>query len=282
MLRLARHASAASFLQPAESWLMRAETENNLILGFVRAWAEEPSFFKTPPYLATVESGAGAVACAFRSPPHKLALTRADERRAMALLAADALSLYPDLDTAFGPEPDIELFAARWAHISGRRVERGMRTRIFEARAVQRAGPTAPGALRPATGADLDILVPWVSALFDEIGELHHEEPAKHAKARIKNGSLFVWDRGGPVSMAGWSGKTRNGVRVNLVYTPPELRARGYARACVSALTELLLAQGNAFCCLYANLANPVSNHIYQQIGYRPVSDVSEFNIRVD
>lgn len=279
MLDLARHSSAASFLQRAEPWLARFEAENNLILGFASAWAQDPSFFKAPPYLATVERSGGVVACAFRSPPHKLALTRIDERPASALLAADALSTYPDLATAFGPEPDIETFAAHWAALAGRPVERGMRTRILEARALQRAGSTPPGSMRPATAADLDILVPWMSALFDEIGEIHHEQPAKHANARIKSGSLFVWDRAGPVSMAGWSGKTRNGVRVNLVYTPPQLRARGYARACVSALTEVLLAQGNAFCCLYANRANPVSNRIYERIGYRPVSDVSDFNV---
>ena len=81
--------------------------------------------------------------------------------------------------------------------------------------------------------------------------------------------------------MAGWSGKTANGVRLNLVYTPPGLRSRGYARACVWALTEQLLAQGNMFCCLYANLANPISNRIYERIGYRPVSDVSDFNARL-
>jgi GNAT superfamily N-acetyltransferase len=279
MLRLTRHTSAASFLTVAEPWLMRAEAENNLILGFVGAWAQDASFFTAPPYLRTVESDAGVLACAFRSPPHKLALTRTDERRAMALLAADALCAYPDLSIAFGPEPDIDAFAAHWAELGGRPVERVMRSRIYAARAVERTGAAPPGAMRPATAADLDILVPWVSGLFEEIGEIHHPEPAKHAKARIKSGSLFVWDCAGPVSMAGWSGKTANGVRINLVYTPPQLRSRGYARACVAALTELLLAHGNSFCCLYANVANPVSNRIYQQIGYRPVRDVSDFNV---
>jgi GNAT superfamily N-acetyltransferase len=280
MLRLTRHSTAGSFLELAESWLMRAEAENNLILGFAGAGAQDPSFFKSAPYLATVQANDGVVACAFRSPPHKLALTRLRDRKAVKLLASDALSVYPDLATAFGPEPDIEAFAAAWADIAGRLTVRGMRSRIHEARAVQRIGKTPPGGLRPATAADLDTLVPWVSAFFDEIGEIEREEPAKLAKARVQSGSLFVWDDRGPVSMAGWSGKTENGVRVNLVYTPADKRSRGYAWACVSALTERLLAEGNKFCCLYTNLANPISNRIYERIGYRPICDVSDFNVQ--
>lgn len=280
MLRLTRHSSAGSFLELAGSWLMRAEAENNLILGFASAGAQDPSFFKRAPYLATVEANDGVVACAFRSPPHKLVLTRFGDRQAAKLLAIDALSAYPDLGTALGPEPDIEAFGAAWADIAGRGTARGLRQRIHEARAVQRTGTLPPGKFRPATTADLDTLVPWVNACFDEIGDVVREEPAKLAKARVKSGSLFVWDERGPVSMAGWSGKTVNGVRVNLVYTPPEKRSRGYAQACVSTLTERLLAQGNGFCCLYTNLANPISNRIYERIGYRPVCDVTDFSVQ--
>lgn len=279
-MKLTRHSSAESFLTLAGSWMMQSEAENNLILGFANAWAADPAFFQTPPYLASVDANGRTVACAFRSPPHKLVLTRLGERKAAKLLATDALSVYPDLGTALGPEPDIEIFAAAWADIAGRHPARGMRQRIHEARAVQRADKRPPGRLRAVTVAELDSIVAWVSACLDEIGEVVREEPAKLAKVRVQSGSLFVWDDRGPVSMAGWSGKTTNGVRVNLVYTPPEMRSRGYARACVSALTERLLAEGNRFCCLYTNLANPISNRVYERIGYRPVCDVSDFTMQ--
>src|SRR5262245_40214474 len=247
MLKVTRHSNAGSFLDRAGGWLTRAEAENNHILGFIGEWARDPSFFKTPPYLATAQCGSKVVACAFRSPPHKLALTRSTHAQALVSLAADALSCYPDLSVAFGPEPDIEAFAAAWARLSDRRVERGMRARIHEARSAERPAKPPPGTFRPATSADLDVLVPWASAFFEQIGEAHLNKPDKAVRERLKNTSLFVWDHGRPVSMASWSGKTENGVRVNFVYTPPELRSRGYASACVAALTEMLLAQGNKF-----------------------------------
>ena len=71
--------------------------------------------------------------------------------------------------------------------------------------------------------------------------------------------------------------ETPRGVRVNMVYTPPELRRRGYASACVAALSQRMLDSGKKFCFLYTDLSNPTSNKIYQEIGYRPVFDVDEY-----
>jgi predicted GNAT family acetyltransferase len=51
------------------------------------------------------------------------------------------------------------------------------------------------------------------------------------------------------------------------------LRGNGYASAVVAALTERELAHPGRRCMLYTDLANPTSNKIYQQIGYRRVGD---------
>jgi predicted GNAT family acetyltransferase len=70
----------------------------------------------------------------------------------------------------------------------------------------------------------------------------------------------------------------RGNARINLVYTPPDLRRRGYATAAVSALTRRLLDSGRRYCCLYTDLANPTSNSVYRRIGYRPVCDIDEYS----
>lgn len=66
----------------------------------------------------------------------------------------------------------------------------------------------------------------------------------------------------------------RHGIRINAVYTPPEHWGCGYASACVAALSQEMLEAGRKFCFLYTSLAEPVSNKIYQQIGYQRVCDV--------
>lgn len=271
MFTVTRHPNAASFLRRTEAWLMRAEVENNLILGIAAA-------LNGPAYLATAEAGGEVAGCALRTPPHKLLLTRCHSD-AMAALAADALAQYPDLAGALGPEPQIDAFAAAWSRLGGARVRRGMRQRLHEIRRVERPAKLARGRLRQAQPSDLDAIVPWIARFQQEIPILEKEDPAAAARRRLKHGELFVWDDGGPVSMAGWGGKTAHGLRVNFVYTPSELRARGYATACVAALTAQLLAQGNSYCCLYTNLANPVSNRIYQRIGYRPVCDFADLEL---
>jgi GNAT superfamily N-acetyltransferase len=62
-------------------------------------------------------------------------------------------------------------------------------------------------------------------------------------------------------------------VRVGPVYTPPELRGHGYASAVTAAVSRQALDAGAAQVLLFTDLANPVSNAIYQRIGYRPVED---------
>jgi predicted GNAT family acetyltransferase len=62
-------------------------------------------------------------------------------------------------------------------------------------------------------------------------------------------------------------------VRIGPVYTPPEFRGAGYASAVTAELSLRALEAGAAEVLLYTDLDNPVSNSIYQRIGYRAVED---------
>ena len=55
--------------------------------------------------------------------------------------------------------------------------------------------------------------------------------------------------------------------RISYVYTKPAHRNKGYSRKVVTYLTEKALASGN-LPCLHVDQHNPVSNHLYQKIGY--------------
>ena len=56
-------------------------------------------------------------------------------------------------------------------------------------------------------------------------------------------------------------------------YTPPQLRGRGYASAATAEVSRAATDAGAEEVLLYTDLANPVSNSIYQRIGYREVED---------
>jgi hypothetical protein len=127
---------------------------------------------------------------------------------------------------------------------------------------------------RLASEADFDVLLGFAECFYRDIRE-PTPAPRDPLMRAIRERRLHVWcdDTGRTVSMAAWAGLTPNGVRVNFVYTPPELRGRGYASNCVAALTRQLLASGRKFVFLFTDATNPVSNRIYQSIGYRHVAD---------
>jgi len=80
--------------------------------------------------------------------------------------------------------------------------------------------------------------------------------------------------------MAAKTRPTEKGMTVGGVYTPPELRGKGYATSCVAELSRHILQSGKEFCTLYTDLANPTSNSIYKKIGYTEVCDSVEYTFK--
>ena len=66
-------------------------------------------------------------------------------------------------------------------------------------------------------------------------------------------------------------------VRIQTVYTPLRSRRRGYGRAYVGELSTRFRAEGNR-CMLYADLANPVANALYRDLGYRAAAEVLRYD----
>ena len=71
-------------------------------------------------------------------------------------------------------------------------------------------------------------------------------------------------------------------VRLGPVYTPPETQRHGYATALVADVSGRALADGATHCMLYADLANPTSNSIYQAVGYRRSTEAREYHFSVE
>jgi len=270
-MEVIRYRTAREFLDATEPFLLGNEVENSLILGIAREVADDASGLTIAPYFAVVRDDHGIAVAALRTLRTKIGITRARCLEALPALAADVYSVAPTLLGVLGPEPSVRVFADELAVLRGARVARTVSQRIFELRAVIPPASPPPGELRHAHADESSLLAGWIAEFLNEVRESGDAD--RLVAERLKRGQLFVWDDGAPRTMAAWAGKTPNGVRVNFVYTPPEMRGRGYASACVAALSQRLLDEGNAFCCLYTDLSNPISNSIYQKIGYRPVSD---------
>jgi hypothetical protein len=173
-----------------------------------------------------------------------------------------------------------EPFAAAWSEAAGARVEVRRDVRAFELRAVRR--PRMPdGWFRAATGADAAVVEGWMVAFGADIDEPTTSEQAARTVARLTSlGDLALWELDRQVvSTAAVTRRTPWSSSVGLVYTPPPLRARGFASAVVAGLSQRELDAGQAYCSLLADLANPTSNRIYAAIGYEPKCDLRHLSL---
>ena len=131
-----------------------------------------------------------------------------------------------------------------------------------------------PGAARPATSADRSLLVSWLRQFGIDAGLPMHDVEGT-VESRLGQGTLRLWVCAGePVALAGLTVVGTVG-RVGPVYTPAELRGRGYGSAVTAAVTGELLSRCETVM-LFTDAANPTSNSIYAALGYRVVAEVVE------
>lgn len=108
----------------------------------------------------------------------------------------------------------------------------------------------------------------FVEFLHEAMPNDAHADAVERITSSIESGRLYLWvveeaeDTGDKVvSMEGASRGLPTGRTIGPVYTPVEQRGKGYA-----------------YCTLFTDLNNPTSNHIYQQIGYKPVCDYAMYS----
>ncbi|TLS40297.1 GNAT family N-acetyltransferase [Streptomyces montanus] len=238
-----------------------------------RAYGEEA------PYFAWLTDSEGAVgATALRTPPHCLHLTAITPEAADAL-AGRLAETGGTLPGVGGPAETAAEFAAAWERRTGAAARLETRHRLYRLGTLTVPEPAPPGRARVATGEDHELIARWYGEFRAAIGEQAREDPDRWAEARIAYGGITLWELpdGAPVAMAGATPEVAGQVRVAPVYTPGPLRGRGYAGAATAESSRAARATGADEVLLFADLANPTSNGLYQRIGYRPVRDFATY-----
>jgi len=236
-----------------EAFLLTREAENNLFLGSLAR-------FTPSSYLAQVER-AGQVKAAALFVERNLILAGAPE------YVAELIPHDREIPAVIGPISSVERFLELWAHPHKLSADQT----IYQV--TQVATPPSPGGeMRPVEARDAKVLTEWleyfqIEALPDE--PLNRDHLQRNAFTRRS----FFWIEGNqPRAMAALTRPTPNGICLSYVFTPPDQRGRGYAAAISAAVSQVALKEGKSFCMLYADLANPGANRIYQRIGYQAVA----------
>ena len=270
------HASATDFLDAAGGWLEKQEAANGLMLGLAARLARTEKPPPPKPVMMTVSGPDGLEGAALMTPPRGVVLYGpGDEpKEAIVALAKALIAGGHSVPECVGAGATAGLFAEIWCDRTGATIARTVAQRIYELREVRFPRGVA-GSPRLARAEDVDLLARWTHEFSLAVGEKSDAKAARtSAEKGIAGGRMLLWEhQGQPVSLAAAVRPTRHGVGICRVYTPPEHREHGFASACVAELSQRQLDAGREFCCLYTELANPISNSIYQKIGYIPVTD---------
>ena len=282
--------SAGDFLARMTPLLLQEEVKYGLMLGVAQAVNEAPHLYgEHDPYFAiaadVTTDGAdesGVAAAAVMTPPYPIILysAREDPRPGLQSIAQNLLEGGWPVPGVNSWDPLSRLFAEIWSELAGVEAVVTMSERVFELRQV--IHPTySPGRLRPALLADAELVARWFEEFTREalqsLETTSSDEARRRAERRIQEGTVYLWEDGEPVSLAGLTRPTAKGITIGPVYTPPNQRGRGYASSLVAQLSQKMLDEGRSFVTLFTDLANPTSNRIYHNIGYRPICDYTVF-----
>ncbi|MBN2045894.1 MAG: GNAT family N-acetyltransferase [Anaerolineales bacterium] len=284
MPELTRYPDAQTFLSAAGDALYQNEPLHSLMIGVVERLTGDPHFYgDQDPYLAVITKDGVPMLAGTMTPPFGLVLSalREDAGGYISTLVSDLIASDWDLLEVNGESRYAKLFASEWAGQTGGMPEKVVEMRLYVLHQVTHP-QDVPGKISLATMADHGVISEWLYSFEREAldGDRSKEHFNKAAEAQIGRREVYLWwDGGNPVSMCLRTRPTKTGISVSGVYTPPNLRRRGYASACVAALSQLLLDEGYAFASLFTDLANPTSNSIYIKIGYQPLADFDRYRL---
>jgi predicted GNAT family acetyltransferase len=265
-----------AFLDRAGAKLGAEEVRYGLILGVSgRLVGDLHEYGTEDPWFLLLEEDGDAVALALRTPPYDILLAGFSgmPEETAGRLSEEASRAFEHLPGVVA-EPEIaDSFARAWCRAHGVAIGFTMRQRVCSLTEV-RPVPLSPGHFRQAGERDRDLVTAWATGFQeDTFGHAEGVRVADRVARQLARGEIYLWEDGGPVSMASRARPTSNAVTIGMVYTPPRFRKRGYASSCVAALCELLLESGFKYCTLYTDLSNPTSNKIYKRIGFSEVCD---------
>jgi len=275
-MQLYQYMHASEFLEKTQELYMREEAANNLILGLSLRLKELQNNLKTQPFFAIVQDENSKIhLSSVMTPPYPLIIHGDPQASdAMGLLVNYLLTNAIKVSGVNGKEDISTAFAQSWSQQTGQKYLLDMSMRIYELKNV--FWPIMPpGSFRLAEQKDAHLILKYHLAMQHEV-ELDkvHKVDMKKITTLIAEQTVFLWEVDQkPVSMAMSTRPSGHSICISGVYTPHAERKKGYASACVAHTSHHLLDQGYEFVVLFTDLANPTSNHIYQEIGFRPVCD---------
>jgi ribosomal protein S18 acetylase RimI-like enzyme len=126
---------------------------------------------------------------------------------------------------------------------------------------------------------DIDLVVEWkIGFSVESLNEEDTPALRERLRASVERsiGERRTWvleDCGTPVATSGFNAAIREAVQIGGVYTPPEYRRRGYARAVVAASLLDARADGVETAILFTGHDNLPAQKAYVALGFRHIGE---------
>ena len=134
---------------------------------------------------------------------------------------------------------------------------------------------------REAREEDKNQLTKYIQQFYMEAvnEEVNREKAQEKFNSYLEKGYYVLEKKGKIISQAVIGRKLINGKSISAVYTPKEERGNGYAYNLVYEISKKCLEQGADYCVLYTDADNPISNHVYEKIGYEKRVECEDIEI---
>jgi uncharacterized protein len=256
--------------------------QNDFMLGLVHLLVTDPHHYKTEPLMAIVTEQNQVRFAVFMTPPWPLVLY-AESMPTPQLWSSLIVYLRERNLPVSGVNAEKNLsdyFAQQWCRMNRCKKTIKMTMKFFSLHQVQPVKPCS-GHLLKADDTYDDLILKWAEQ-FQKEAQLNEDDQyiKSHVTSSIQAGNVFLWVDDEPVCMTFRERPQRNGISIGYVYTPKDLRQHGYATNCVAEVSRRCLLEGYHRCTLFTDVKNPISNSIYQKIGYRYVCDYLYYDFK--
>ena len=165
--------------------------------------------------------------------------------------------------------------ADSYINLSKQRKQTELRMRILVLQNLKDIVLAEEVVFRKAKEEDKDVISENIRIFYEEaLGKIQDiKQCQQEFKEQLLMGLYVIEKDGKIVSQAALKRKLTNGKNISSVYTPREERGKGYAKTCVYLLSKKCLEEGAKYCVLYADDTNPISNHVYESIGYKKIAN---------
>ena len=262
----------------AQSEFMKNEIENSLILGFCLNIIRNKKRYKSP-FLSIVFDNKQIISIAVCVKPYKVLVYSCTDnpKKSFELIATKLFNWWENVPGVIALSDHSYQFAQVFKDIAIIKIIKGDSQKLYKLNKVI-SNIHSKGKMRLAGKNDLAMACEWMHKFHNETTP---NDPIpkldSFIRQKIKDKQIAFWENNESVSMIFANRPTINGISINMVYTPKVFRNQGFASALVANFSQYLLEQGWKFCTLFTDVSNPISNNIYQKIGFKPVCDFQEY-----